>query len=61
MAGVNDNRKSRAAVAERIQTWKERGVFNRKLQKENRLKQKAEYKGKMIKIDSMFARVERNR
>ena len=61
MVGVSDNRKSRTEVAERMQTREEKRALNRKLQRESKLKGKAEREGTMMKIDLMFARVEVNR
>lgn len=61
MVGVSDNRKSRTEVAERMQTREEKRALNRKLQRESRLKGKAEREGTMMKIDLMFERVEVNR
>ena len=49
-------RKSRAVVAERMQTREEKRALNRKLQRESRLKKNSELEGTTMKIDSMFAR-----
>jgi hypothetical protein len=56
MAGNNDNRKSLAEASERMQTGAEKRVLNRKLQRERRLKERAEHEATTMTIDSMFAR-----